>query len=95
MTRTAEGSTDRGVQQRLQTAFDEIQVGGANSGFLGERLFELASLELELGLDPDVEINVAHNRARGGVSVGQDGVVEVRAIIALESEASAPDHECI
>ena len=55
----------------------------------------MAGLELELGPEPHVEINIAHNRARGGVRVGQDGIIEVRAIIALESETSAADHECI
>jgi hypothetical protein len=48
---TAEGGDHRGIEQRLQAAFNEVQIGGAGREFLSERLFELARLELELGYD--------------------------------------------
>ncbi len=68
---TAISGSRAGIEQRLQTAFYEVQVGGADSGFLGEWLLKLAGLDLELGLDPHVEINVADNGSGGGVRVGQ------------------------
>ena len=75
--RAAIRGPDARIQQRLQAAFDEVEVGGANARFLREGFFELARLELELGPDSDVEVNVAHDCAGGGVGVGQDGIVKV------------------
>src|SRR5580692_6236904 len=57
------GSHRTRVQHRLQTALNEVEVGSAYTCFLSERLFELASLELEFGLDPDVEIDIADDGA--------------------------------
>ena len=84
---------DAWIKQRLQAAFDEVEVGGADSGLLRERLFKLASLELEFGPDSDVEIDVANDRAGRGVGISQQREVEVRTVVALEAEAGAPDQE--
>src|SRR3989441_2395990 len=65
------------VQKRRQRPFHKVDIGDTLQEFLGERLFELTSLELESGIRLDVEVEVTKGNPVGGSGVDQKRKVVV------------------